>query len=124
MEENTIKMTPEVKVENKKENAVKEQPKPTYDELDNAVKRMYQENQYLRGEIEKAYKFINQLQVENGFKRLDCLFKSLEYAHYFDNEYIDDVIKEIKEMIVLKDNVEGSADAEKKEEPTDETANQ
>ena len=117
-------MTPEVKVENKKENAVKEQTKLTYDELDNAVKRMYQENQYLRGEIEKAYKFINQLQVENGFKRLECLFKSLEYASYFDNEYIDDVIKEIKEMIVLKDNVEGSDDAEKKEEPTDETANQ
>lgn len=124
MEEKTIKMTPEVKVENKKENAVKEQTKLTYDELDNAVKRMYQENQYLRGEIEKAYKFINQLQVENGFKRLECLFKSLEYASYFDNEYIDDVIKEIKEMIVLKDNVEGSDDAEKKEEPTDETANQ
>lgn len=124
MEEKTIKMTPEVKVENKKKNAVNEQPKPTYDELDNAVKRMYQKNQYLCGEIEKAYKFINQLQVENGFKRLECLFKSLEYAHYFDNEYIDDVIKEIKEMIVLKDNVEGSTDAEKKEEPTDETANQ
>lgn len=121
MEEKTIQMKP-----NKEAKKVVEEPKqPTYDEMKNGLNKMYQENQYLRNEINKAYKIIEQLQVENGFKRLDCLFKSLEYAHYFDDEYIEDVINEIKEMIVLKDNVEGSDDTEEKEEPNDETvANQ
>lgn len=116
MEENkTIKMNPE---ENKGK-------KPTVEELTNALNRMHQENQYLRNEIEKSYKLINQLNIENGFKRLDCLFKSLEYAHYFDDEYINNVIEEIKNMIVIKDEeVDGSENDSKKEEPTDETADQ
>lgn len=119
MEEKTVKMNPangnNASVENKRR-------EPTYEELNDAAKKWYNENQYLRGEIEKAYKIINQMQVENGFKRLDVLFKSLEYAHYFDNEYIDEVIKEIKDMIIINDEVDGSADTEMKEEPTDENA--
>ena len=120
MEEKTIKMKPD----NGSEKRVVDEPKqPTYDDMKNGLNRMYQENQYLRNEMSKAYKIIEQLQVDNGFKRLECLFKSLEYAHYFDDEYINNVINEIKDMIVLKDNVEGSDDAENKEEPNDETNN-
>lgn len=122
MEENkTIKMEP--KNEEAKQ-VVKEPKQPTYEELTNGLNRAYQENQYLRNELTKAYNALNQLQVDNGFKRLDCLFKSLEYAHYFDDEYINDVIKEIKEMIIINDTEGVSEDTAEKEEPTDETVDQ
>lgn len=121
MEEKTIKMKPD---NNKAKEVANEPKQPTYDDMRDGLNKMYQENQYLRNEINKAYKIIEQLQIDNGFKRLECLFKSLEYAHYFDDEYINDVINEIKDMIVLKDNVEGSDNTENKEEPTDEASNQ
>lgn len=121
MEEKTIKMEP--KNENKKQ-VVEEVKQPTYDEMKNGLNQMYQENQYLRNEISKAYKIIEQMQVENGFKRLDCLFKSLEYAHYFDDEYINNVITEIQDMIIIDNEVKGSDDTEKKEEPINETSDQ
>lgn len=122
MEEKIVKMKPDDGVKTKDE--VVRNEKPTYKQLEGAINKAYQENQYLRVELEKAYKFINQIQIENGFKRLDCLFKSLEYSHYFDDEYIDNVTKEIKEMMILKDNNEGSDSENKEEEPVNETVDQ
>lgn len=121
MEENKVKMMPNAGEPVGDKEAKNE--KPTYEQLNEAINKAYQENQYLRIELEKAYKYVNQLQIDNGFKRLDCLFKSLEYSHYFDDEYIDNVIKEIKEMIILKDNNEGSDNENKEEEPVNETVN-
>ena len=121
MEEKTVKMEPK----NKEAKQVVNEPKqPTYDEMKNGLNQMYQENQYLRNEINKAYKIIEQMQVENGFKRLDCLFKSHENAHYFDDDYINYVINEIKEMVVIENKDEGSNDVETEEEPVNETSDQ
>lgn len=119
MGEKIVKMTPE----NKEAKQVVNEPKqPTYDEIKDGLNKMYQENQYLRNEINKAYKIIEQMQVENGFKRLDCLFKSLENAHYFDDDYVNYVINEIKKMIVINNKEGGSVDTEKEEEPINETS--
>ena len=95
----------------------------SYEDLIKMYNRTHNENMYFRNELEKAYKIISQMQIENGFKRLDCLFKSLQYAHFFDDEYIDKVVTEIKDMLIIKDNDEVPAN-DKEEEHVDEIANE
>lgn len=84
---------PTMKVVDKEE---KEQ-KLTYEQLNNICSELYQQNQVLRKQLQEA-------NLNNMFKRLDYLFKVVEYSNAFgDPEFIGNCIEEIKDAIVIKE---------------------
>ncbi len=59
---------------------------------------------------------LNEVQIFNAFKRLEFLFKVLEYQDNFHTTFVDAVVDEIENTITLKEQVE------KTEETKDEEA--
>ena len=69
--------------------------KLTYEQLNAYCMEMFQENQRLVQQI-------RQLQATTAYKRLDYLFKVLEFSSIIkDAEFINDCIDEIKDAIVI-----------------------
>lgn len=76
-------------------NASQENKKLSYEELNDVCMRLEQQNQYLVRELQKA-------NLTNMFKRLDYLFKVVEYSHSFgDAEFVGNCIEEIKEAMTI-----------------------
>ena len=76
-------------------NASQENKKLSYEELNDVCMRLEQQNQYLVRELQKA-------NLTNMFKRLDYLFKVVEYSHSFgDAEFVGNCIEEIKEAMII-----------------------
>lgn len=76
-------------------NASQENEKLSYEELNEVCMRLEQQNQYLVRELQKA-------NLTNMFKRLDYLFKVVEYSHSFgDAEFVGNCIEEIKEAMTI-----------------------
>ncbi len=76
-------------------NASQENKKLSYEELNEVCMRLEQQNQYLVRELQKA-------NLTNMFKRLDYLFKVVEYSHSFgDAEFVGNCIEEIKEAMTI-----------------------
>ena len=76
-------------------NASQENKKLSYEELNEICMRLEQQNQYLVRELQKA-------NLTNMFKRLDYLFKVVEYSHSFgDAEFVGNCIEEIKEAMTI-----------------------
>lgn len=72
-----------------------EQPKLSYEQLNDACNQLFQQNQALRNQIQQ----MNQM---NMFKRLDYLFKVLEFNRVFnDQEFINSCVAEIKEAMII-----------------------
>jgi len=74
------------------------------------------DNQRLREYIEKlqaeAEKKINELNVSNIVARLSFLFDVLKQSTFFDEDFIKDVVAEIKQIIILpKDEQRGDVNA-------------
>lgn len=85
----------EKKAETKAIQGNKEERKLTYEELNNACMQLEQQNQYLIRELQKA-------NLTNMFRRLDYLFKVIEFARSFDDAaFVYDCIKEIKEAMTI-----------------------
>ena len=70
----------------------KEQKKRSYEELQNVAGQLSQQNQQLNMMIQQA-------NMTNMFKRLDYLFKVLEFKECFDSEFVITCSEEIKSMI-------------------------
>jgi hypothetical protein len=76
-------------------NASQENKKLSYEKLNEVCMRLEQQNQYLVRELQKA-------NLTNMFKRLDYLFKVVEYSHSFgDAEFVGNCIEEIKEAMTI-----------------------
>ena len=76
-------------------NASQENKKLSYKELNEVCMRLEQQNQYLVRELQKV-------NLTNMFKRLDYLFKVVEYSHSFgDAEFVGNCIEEIKEAMTI-----------------------
>lgn len=76
-------------------NASQENKKLSYEELNEVCMRLEQQNQYLVRELQKA-------NLTNMFKRLDYLFKVVEYSHSFgDAEFVGNCIEEIKGAMTI-----------------------
>lgn len=79
----------------------------SYEELNKICMQLEQQNQYLLKQLYQA----NQTSM---FKRLDYLFKVLEFeATIKDSEFVNNCIAEIKEAITIPEETEETA--EKKE---------
>lgn len=91
---------------NKKENKVTaKQEKLSYDELNQVSQQLFQENKMLRTKVQE-------LSVEAFYKRIDYMFKVVELASVFSEEFVERTIQEIE--TVMKAEEEQKAEKEKK----------
>ena len=73
-----------------------EKHKLSYEELNGACNQLFQENQYLKKQLQEA-------NLANMFKRLDYLFEVLKYSSIFnDPGFVMDCVDEIKDAIMIK----------------------
>lgn len=70
--------------------------KLSYEELERAANELMMQNQQLYNELQK-------LNMVNAFKRLDYLFKVIEFNTVFDTEFVNNCRDEIMDIIVIKD---------------------
>lgn len=70
--------------------------KLSYEELERAANEFMMQNQQLYNELQK-------LNMVNAFKRLDYLFKVIEFNTVFDTEFVNNCRDEIMDIIVIKD---------------------
>lgn len=100
MEENqskTVNMTGK-KVKNE------ETKKISYEDLQKAAGQLYQQNQQL---IAKCKQYEEQMQRLNNVEvRLHYLFEVLDKGSYFDSDFIDTCVNEVKEIMTIKEETE------------------
>ena len=96
-----------------KEVKKEETKKISYEDLQKAAGQLYQQNQQL---IAKCKHYEEQMQRVNNIEvRLHYLFEVLDKGSYFDNDFIDACVNEIKEIMTIKEESE----EENKEEKED-----
>lgn len=76
--------------------------KLSYEQLQNIAGQLQQQNMQLR-------RALNEQDYTNAFKRLDYLFKVMEFAHMFSEDFVQKIADEIENTISLP------ADKEEKE---------
>jgi hypothetical protein len=72
--------------------------KLSYEELEKAANELIMQNQQLYAELQKA-------NMANVFKRLDYLFKVVEFNTVFDTEFVNNCTTEIKDMMTIKEDI-------------------
>lgn len=81
-----------------------ETKKISYEDLQKAAGQLYQQNQQL---IAKCKQYEEQMQRLNNVEvRLHYLFEVLDKGSYFDNDFIDTCVNEIKEIMTIKEETE------------------
>ena len=74
-----------------------EQPKElSYEELKEVASQLQHQNEQMRNAIMK-------LDYTNTFKRLDYLFKVIEFSIQFPDDFITNCINEIVDMMTVKE---------------------
>lgn len=73
---------------------MEEQKKLTYEQLNNACDQLWQQNKQLYKENQE----LKQLALS---KRLDYLFKVIEYSKEFSGDFVGDCAKEIQEVLTV-----------------------
>ena len=68
--------------------------KMSYEELENIAHQLSEQSRVLMQKLQEA-------NMSNMFKRLDYLFKIIEFEHMFDGNFIDKCIKEVQDMISI-----------------------
>ena len=79
----------------KNENADKaKKEKMSYEELENIAHQLSEQSRVLVQKLQEA-------NMGNMFKRLDYLFKIIEFEHRFDDTFTNKCVKEIQDMISI-----------------------
>lgn len=82
-----------------------EQPKElSYEELKNVAAQLQHQNEQMRNAIMK-------LDYTNTFKRLDYLFKVVEFSIQFPDDFVTNCINEIVDMMTVKEEEKESEEA-------------
>ena len=79
------------------ETNVNVEKKLSYEELEKAANELLMQNQQLYTELQKA-------NMANVFKRLDYLFKVIEFNTVFDTEFVNNCTAEIKDMMTIRED--------------------
>jgi hypothetical protein len=78
------------------ENMVKQAEKPSYEELEGFCKRLSDQAMMLQRKLQEANLF-------NTYKRMDYLFKVVEYNECFNTEFVNNCINELEDLITIKE---------------------
>ena len=87
--------------ENVKDTAVKENAKMSYEQLENVAHQLSEQ-------VRQLYAKLQESNLENMFKRLDYLFKVIENAQAFNEEFVSKCTSEIESLMTLPDNEDES----------------
>lgn len=68
--------------------------KMSYEELENIAHQLSEQGRVLAQKLQEA-------NMGNVFKRLDYLFKIIEFEHIFDDNFTNKCVKEIQDMISI-----------------------
>lgn len=90
--EKTVKMT-------KKE-------KMSYEELENIAHQLSEQSRVLIQKLQDA-------NMTNAFKRLDYLFKVIDMAHMFEEEFVTECVNEVKGLIQIPEEIDPNVEEEK-----------
>ena len=83
--------------------------KLTYDQLNHACAELSEQNQQMQSYIKRLRAQIQELADENMMKRIDYLFKVLEYNTMFDADFVGDCIAEIKGSLIIPESKDEEA---------------
>lgn len=96
-----------------KEVKKEETKKISYEDLQKAAGQLYQQNQQL---IARCKQYEEQMQRLNNVEvRLHYLFEVLDKGSYFDNDFIDICVNEVKEIMTIKEEPEEEIKEEKED---------
>lgn len=96
-----------------KEVKKEETKKISYEDLQKAAGQLYQQNQQL---IARCKQYEEQVQRFNNVEvRLHYLFEVLDKGSYFDNDFIDTCVNEVKEIMTIKEESEEEIKEEKED---------
>ena len=79
--------------------------KMSYEELEQVASQLSQQAQQLYARLQQA-------EMSNMFKRLDLLFKVVESAHAFSEEFVAKCVKEIEEIMTIPEEVQEDTNTE------------
>lgn len=88
------------KVVDMKGNSTQEKKKLTYEQLNDACNQLYQQNRQLVVRNRELEQFVMN-------KRLEYLFKVLEFHSMFNNDFVVSCVEEIEEGMTIKSDEEG-----------------
>lgn len=80
----------------------------SYEQLRDIANQLHQQNMKLRQALMKQ-------NYDNMFRRLDYLFRTLEHADMFSEEFITSSIREIEDIITIPKEEENTPEPEKEE---------
>lgn len=80
-------------VKNENDKSVKKE-KMSYEELENIAHQLSEQSRVLVQKLQEA-------NMDNMFKRLDYLFKIIEFGYSFDSDFVNKCAKEIQDMISI-----------------------
>ena len=91
----------------KNENANKaKKEKMSYEELENIAHQLSEQSRVLVQKLQEA-------NMTNAFKRLDYLFKVIDLAHMFEEEFVTECINEVKGLIQIPEEINRNIEEEK-----------
>jgi hypothetical protein len=99
-------------MEEKKNNVVDMKPqseKMPYEQLENIAHQLSEQTRQLYSKLQAA-------NMTNMFKRLDYLFKVIEFGHVFNHDFLERCVEEIENYMTIP---EESDDAEHQEDETE-----
>jgi alpha-L-arabinofuranosidase len=86
----------------------KEQKKLTYEQLEQVATQLSQQSRQLYSQLQQA-------NLTNTFKRMDYLFKVIQYANKFDADFVNKCTKELVDFLTMQEESEESEESEVKE---------
>lgn len=85
-------------MEEVKDTQAPEQPTQlSYEELRNIAGQLQQQNMQMR-------RALSELNYKNMFERLNYLFKVMEFAHMFSDEFVGKCISEVESMMTIPES--------------------
>ena len=85
---------------------VTKKEKMSYEELENIAHQLSEQSRVLVQKLQEA-------NMTNAFKRLDYLFKVIDLAHMFEEEFVTECINEVKGLIQIPEEINPNIEEEK-----------
>ena len=80
--------------------------KMSYEQLENITHQLSEQNRQLFAKLQE-------LNVVNIFKRLDCLFKVIENGHMFKQDFLEKCVVEVENLLTIPEQEEESETEDK-----------
>ena len=80
--------------------------KMSYEELENIAHQLSEQSRVLIQKLQDA-------NMTNVFKRLDYLFKVIDMAHMFEEEFVTECVNEVKGLIQIPEEIDPNVEEKK-----------